>query len=56
MISSKQHKRKRILDLIASHEQWIKSNSYDSEGVKERREWIEECQQELKQLETTANV
>ena len=49
-------KRKALLDLISSHEQWILSNSYDSDGVKERRAWIEECQQELKQLETTANV
>lgn len=42
--------RQRLLDLIKSHEQWIQTNSYDSEGVKERKEWIDECQQELRQL------
>ena len=40
----------RLRNLIKSHEQWIRGNKHDSEGVKEHREWIEECEQELEKV------
>ena len=39
-----------LRNLIKSHEQWIRSNRHDAEGVKEHQEWIEECQSELDKL------
>lgn len=43
--------KQRLLNLIKMHQTWIKSNSFDYEGVKERKQWINECKDELEQLE-----
>ena len=40
----------RLRNLIKSHEQYIRANRHDAEGVKEHQEWIEECQDELDKL------
>lgn len=43
-------RKQQLSAQIHEHQQWIQSNRFDSEGVKERQEWIEECQQELDSL------
>lgn len=37
---------------IEMHEQWISNNSYDADGVKDRQEWIAECEAEIETLES----
>lgn len=41
---------KKILVQISEHERWIQANCYDADGAKERKEWIEECQNLLVNL------
>lgn len=48
--SNNDEKIKALYAEISSHEQWIQANSIDYDGVKERREWIQDCQRELAQL------
>lgn len=36
---------------ICEHQKWIAANSFDSDGVKERQEWIDECINEIETLE-----
>lgn len=46
----------RIAELrvrICEHQKWIAANSFDSDGVKERQEWIDECVKEIETLEET---
>ena len=35
---------------IVRHEEWIHCNRHDAEGVKERREWIKECEDQIENL------
>jgi hypothetical protein len=48
---SKEEKILSLTKLIAEHNQWIQSHSYDCEGVKERKEWIYDCELELSTLQ-----
>ena len=42
-----------LKDRICEHQKWIDANSFDSDGVKERQEWIDECLKEIETLEET---
>lgn len=35
---------------ISDYENWIATNRRDVDGVKDRREWIAECEAEIEQL------
>lgn len=42
---------KELKKLLKTHHQWIKNNLFDEDGIKERLQWIEECEKEIAELE-----